>query len=72
MNWITIIKQLMLNLNFEVVTYTYHLLSGHWPDFKTIYSTYHRLTNGLPTWVEQSKDIHGQRLFQLSFIQALK
>ena len=36
----------------------YCLLSG----LKAIYSTYHSLTNGLPTWVEQSKDtvIHGQ------------
>ena len=34
----------------------YLLSSGHWPDLKAVYSTYHRLTDGLPTWIEQSND----------------
>ena len=34
----------------------YRLSSGQWPDLKSVHSTYHRLTDGLPTWVEQSKD----------------
>ena len=34
----------------------YRLSSGQWPDLKAVHSTYHRLTDGLPTWVEQSKD----------------
>ena len=34
----------------------YHLSSGQWPDLKAVHSTYHRRTDGLPTWVIQSKD----------------
>ena len=34
----------------------YRLSSGQWPDLEAVHSTYHRLTAGLPTWVEQSKD----------------
>ena len=34
----------------------YRLSSGQWPDLKAVHSTYHRLTDRLPTWVEQSKD----------------
>ena len=37
----------------------YRLSSGQWPNLKAVHSMlhiYHRLTDGLPTWVEQSKD----------------
>ena len=36
----------------------YRLSSGKWPDLKAVHSTYHRLTDGLPIWVEQSKDTY--------------
>ena len=36
----------------------YRLSSGQWPDLKAVHSTYHRLSDGLPTWVEQSKDTY--------------
>ena len=32
----------------------YRFLSGQWPDLKAVYSTYHRLTHELPTWVDKS------------------
>ena len=34
----------------------YRLSFGQWPDLKAVHSTYHRLTDKLPTWVEKSKD----------------
>ena len=43
-------------VTIEVVTYTYRLSTGQWPDLKAVYSIYHIITSGLPTWVEQSKD----------------
>ena len=36
----------------------YRLSSGQWPDLKAVHSTYQRLTDGLHTWVEQSKDTY--------------
>ena len=33
----------------------FYYLASYWPDLKAVYSTYHRLTSWLPTWVEQSK-----------------
>ena len=38
------------------VVFIYRLSSGQWPDLKAVHSTYHRLTDGLSTWVQQSKD----------------
>ena len=32
----------------------YQLSSGQWAYLKAVHSTYHRLTDGPPTWVEQS------------------
>ena len=50
----------------------YRLSSGQWPDLKAVRSTYHTLTDGLPTWVEQSKDTcsWSTSSFPTSFIRA--
>ena len=49
-------KHSILNDEWMKWLLIYRLSSGQWPDLKAVHSTYHRLTDGLPTWVEQSKD----------------
>ena len=51
-------KKIKEKLNNEWMKWLllYRLSSGKWPDLKAVHSTYHRLTDGLPTWVKQSKD----------------
>ena len=54
-----IIQEFLVQLNeWMKWLLIYRLSSGQWPDLKAVYSTYHRLTDGLPTWVEQSKDTY--------------
>ena len=46
----------------------YRLSSGHGPDLIAIYSTYHRLSSELPTWVDQCKDTYSWSTSSLSTI----
>ena len=54
-SWIMTIYSVFMN-EWKKWLLIYRLSSGQLPDLKAVHSTYHRLTDGLPTWVEQSKD----------------